>query len=241
MRIVDAFWEKRNLEVSCKEITFVLGDSQSDVENAIRDNEAEYMVVKIPTSQPELTFVLPEWGFSFVECIMSMEHNLKNISMTRIWERLNVDLHYCTMDETDMEVMFKEIYEGLFSTDRICVDPHFTKEVASNRYVNWIKDEMKLKCQLYKIMFKDKNIGFFTFKETQPGIYFPFLAGLYSAYLNSGLGFSINLKALEEAKARNGKKVYGFISTNNAAIIKIQYTLGYSITNMHYVYVKHRK
>lgn len=239
MKIVDAFWEKRNLGVNCKEITFEVNDTVDTLKAAIINNSANYMVVKIPTDRPELLFKLPEWGFSFVECILRMEHDLKNIQLPKIWERLNNDIRYYPMNEIDMEQLFREIENGLFSTDRICIDPYFSKKVAARRYINWIKDEMRMGSDVYKICFKEEAIGFFTFKETENDIYFPFLAGLYTKYLNSGMGFAINLKALEEAIARKGRKIYGYISTNNPSVVKIQYTLGYTLTNIQYVFIRH--
>ena len=53
--------------------------------------------------------------------------------------------------------MEKELRSGLFDTDRVYLDPYFTKEQASNRYVNWIKDEMSRTTELFIIKYKENK------------------------------------------------------------------------------------
>lgn len=69
------------------------------------------------------------------------------------------------MDTNDLDVLLNEIRDGMFRTDRVCLDPHFSPVQAANRYEGWISDELDRGSQTYKLTYKDSSIGFFTFKD----------------------------------------------------------------------------
>jgi len=143
------------------------------------------------------------------------------------------------MNEEDLLVLIEEINNGLFRSDRIILDHHFESGLAAKRYTNWIKDELNRTTQVYKILHKKDSIGFFTFKASGPQVYYPFLAGLYSKYSNSGLGFTTIRKPIEEVIKRNGKTISTFASTNNPYVVRAHLQQGFSIDETQYVFVKH--
>ena len=240
MKIIDAFWEKRNLGVDCTEITINKEDTVFQLEDVNELlNTIEYIVVKVPFGRLDINEYLMKRGFIFVEGSVNFHLNIKEAVLSPLQQRLNNVISYQEMDESDLYQLYNEIGNGLFKTDRILLDSCFTEEQAATRYVNWIKDELKRTTQVYKILYKEDTIGFFTFKEVSDDIYYPFLAGLYEKYSNSGLGFITLRKPIEEVIKRNGKSISTYASTNNLYVIRAHAQQGFSIHDMQYVYVKH--
>jgi len=240
MKITDAFWEKRNLGVNCTEITIEKEDHVSEFENALSTiNADEYLVVKVPVARFDMNEYLSKNGFIFVEGSINFHLNMKEAVLSLLQQRLNRVITYSEMDVADLIQLFAEIEKGLFKTDRILLDGYFNEKQSATRYINWIKDELAKTSQVYKIVYKNDAIGFFTFKEVDAGVYYPFLAGLYEKYSNSGLGFTTLRKPIEEVIARNGKFISTYASTNNPYVIRSHTQQGFSIKEMQYVFIKH--
>jgi len=242
MRIVDAFWEKRNLSVDCVEITIEKHDILSQLEEICNQlNTIDYVVVKVPVARIDINEYLTKQGFIFVEGSVNFQLNVKDAILSPLQQRLNAAITYSEMEENDLAQLYTEIENGLFKTDRILFDSYFTEKQAATRYINWIKDELTRTTQAYKIVYKEDAIGFFTFKEVSENTYYPFLAGLYEKYTNSGLGFTTLRKPIEEVIRRNGKSISTFASTNNPLTLRSATQQGYNISNINYVFIKHNK
>jgi len=240
MKIIDAFWEKRNLDVDCIEINIHKQDNVSDLEEISNLLEtAEYVVVKVPVAQMDINEYLTKLDFVFVQVSINFQLNVKGAFLTPLQHRLNNVTSYIEMSKSDLSQLYIEMENGLFKTDRIFLDNQFTEKQAATRYINWIKDELAKTTQIYKVVYKEYTIGFFTFKEVSENVYFPFLGGLYKKYSNSGLGFTIVRKQIEEALKRNGKSISTYASSNNPGIIRALAQQGFSIKDMQYVYIKH--
>jgi hypothetical protein len=242
MKIVDAFWEKRNLGVTCQEVIIEDDDTAGTVKTEISDVNAEYIVVKVPAGKTDVMFLLSELGYRFIECAFHLTHDLKRhaLSVTGPVKRLLTAVEYCPMEKADFDLLFMEIKKGLFNTDRIFLDPCFTKEQAANRYVGWISDEFARGADLYKLIYKDKPIGFFTFKDLGDGVYYPFLAGIYEEYKQGGIGLSTLYYPIIEAIKRGGKQIDTYISTNNVIIVRNHVLLNFVFQKTQYIYIKHR-
>ena len=239
MKIVDAIWEKRNLGVTTQEITLDGNEDIVYVEESLKSLDAEYQVVKVPTGKIDIMWKLEELGFKYIETTYHVINDLKNLELPRMLKRLDESIIYEKMEDEDLEVLFDEIRNGLFYTDRIALDRYFSKKQAADRYIGWISDEINRGTEIYKNKYKGKNIGFFTFKEIDEGIYYPFLAGVYKEYQNSPLGMLYLYKPLVEAKKRNGKRVSTYISTNNANAVRMHVQFGFQFMESTNVYVKH--
>ena len=240
LKVINAVWEKRNLGVDCHEIKIEINDTIDYIKNELPKNEAQYTVVKVPSNRCDLNFLLQELGYKYIESSIHLTHDLKNINLNPIQQRILNSIGYETMDKFDIDKLFCEIEKGIFTTDRIYVDPYFTHEQAANRYVNWISDELDKGCEIFKLTYKNDSIGFFTFKNIGNSTCYPFLAGMYNNYLNSGLGMSAIEKPLRETIKRNCTKVSTFVSSNNLKIFRIHLGLGFSLDDIHLVYAKHR-
>ena len=242
MKIIDAFWEKKNLGVSCKEVIIEETDTTESLSELKQlQNSTEYLVIKVPSKHFDIYTALSDLGFVFIETSINFKLQLIQANLTPLQHRINVSVSYAEMETGDLEKLFSEINSGMFSTDRIIIDPYFTPEIAANRYINWISDELKRETQVYKIIYKDDAIGFFTFKTIADGIYYPFLVGLYQKYAVSGLGFTILRKPIDEAIRRKGKMISTYVSTNNLPIIRTHIQHGFNINEIYYVFIKHNQ
>lgn len=239
MKIVNAVWEKRNLGVNTTEITVESGDSAEAVKGMLNSVQNDYIVLKIPAGSIDIMFEAEKYGFRFVECIIHVTHNLKNVILSPVQTRIDSQVTYGKMTEADIEELYKQIRKGLFYTDRISVDSYFDKNQAANRYIGWISDEYARGCDIFKMIYKGETVGFFTFKELEEGVFYPFLAGMYKRYQNSPLGAVYNYKPILEARKRRGKIISTYISTNNSNALRAHAAYGFSFKDIHYVYVKH--
>ncbi|KFO66324.1 hypothetical protein ER57_18330 [Smithella sp. SCADC] len=242
MKITDAYWEKRNLGITCTEIIIENGDQLSHLEEINDVLECvEYVVVKVPSARFEMNNYLTQKRFVFIEGSINLYLDLKDAVLTTLQQRLNGVVTYAEMDEVDLSQLYYEIERGMFKSDRILLDDFFTEKQAAARYINWIKDELAKSTQAYKMVYKDDPIGFFTFREVEKNIFYPFLAGMYKKYASSGLGFETVRKPIEEAIKRGGHTIHTYISTNNTAVFRVHIQQGFSVHEMQYVFVKHNK
>jgi len=239
MKIIDAVWEKRNLDVTCTEFNIEAGDTIDVVQNAIKESEQQYNVLKIPAGESEFLFAATNLGYTFIETSINVTHDLKEVPLTSIQRRMVDGADYTLMDNSDIEMLFKEIRKNIFTTDRIAIDPHFSLEQAANRYVGWISDELGRDCDVYNLIYKDQKIGFFTFKEIEDRVYFPFLAGIYENYTKWGMGMALLYKTIVEARTKNAKSISTCISKNNKSVFNAHQALNYRFSKFSYVYVKH--
>jgi len=239
LNIVDAVWERRNLGVSCVEVAIETSDTAAEVKNGLARLATQYLVVKVPAGRSDVMFCLSEMGCSFIEANIHITRKIAHLELSGIQKRLAAGVSYAPMQESDMQVLWDELRNGMHDTDRIYLDSYFTKEQAANRYIGWIQDEVARGSDVYKLIYKDQSIGYFTMKSLGDGVYYPFLAGMYQSHRNSGLGFNIIYKPMCEIGARGGTSVSTHISTNNGRAVRLHVSMGFRFDEITYVYIKH--
>lgn len=240
MKVIDAYWEKRNLGVKTIEIEYEKSDVFSNFVLSLDSmNDAKYIVVKVPTGEFELNKELNKRGYYFIESTIEISMAIKEYSLPKKFEKLNSQISYHLVNGTKIDFLCDEIKKGVFSTDRIALDNKFGKEVSNMRYSNWIYDEFQNKSSIYEIRFGKKDIGFFGLKENSNLTFEIFLGGIYPEMQNFGLGFSIITKSIEEIIQRKGKQLITHISSNNMQIIRLYTQLGFSPIEIKNVFIKH--
>ena len=130
----------------------------------------------------------------------------------------------------------------MFTTDRIYLDPYFPKDSSRNRYVNWMLSEFEKGTSIItEFSYDNQNVGFTMYRETEPGIRYGSLGGVYEEFQSMGLGVATAAIGLITAHKTNKpfRKVHTAISTNNIPMMQIYNYLNYKIDSMTYVYVKH--
>ena len=240
MKIIDAYWEKRNLGVSSTEIIIEPKD-KLDVLDEITQLllSTAYITVKIPPTRIDFISEFSQKGFLFIETQINIEKDLKKIDLSEPYNRFNAEITYAQMDEQDFEHFLHELELDIFDTDRIALDTHFSKGISAKRYANWMRDEFSRGTELYNIIYERDKIGFFSMQKKSDKIYSLPLGGLYKPYKASGFGFAIVQKPLEIAYSRGAKKVVTSNSSNNLWSLKCHLLCGFSISSLSYVFIKH--
>ena len=231
---------RKNIGVKCNEIIIENDDCIEKIKNEIATYETEYTVVKIPVKKIDIMLWLQEMNFFFIEMTTSCQHIGNSFNLNRIQQRIIDSLNYEEMSEMDVDYMYGEIRNCLFTTDRIAVDPYFTLQQANNRYINWIKDELKSGAKSYRVSHNQNQVGFFILKKNSEREWFAFLGGLYSSYLESGFGFSMNYFEVIEGQKLGAKRILTSFSSNNRGAAAIHLNLGYNLLKQYYIFVKHK-
>lgn len=244
MQIIDAFWDTRSLEEKTCEIYIDNADTLEDTRYALESAIGEgfrYIVAKTPTGNIQLNRLLEENGFAFAECSMEVLVNLRSFEMPKLAQRFADDISYEAATADSRWRIYDEIRKGLFDADRIALDSYFAQGVAARRYVNWIEDEIGRGADLYHVYFRGEEVGFFVFKETIPSVEAnPFLAGLYERFKSSGLGMNVVVGVeAQEALRRGMKRVRSHVSSNNIAVLNLYEYMGYHVSDIQNVFVKH--
>jgi len=238
MKTINAFWEKRNLNANCVEVVLDKEDTINTVLSGIKDIVADYIVVKTPTCELKLYEALSKNGFAFAETLFHLKYSTQNdhLETPQLGYPSGIKLQRCS--DKDAQKVFSEIDKGIFSTDRIYLDPYFKNQAAYNRYKNWLSDEIEKGALLFLAERNGEAIGFSAFKH-EADLYNQFLVGIFLNYQNQGLGVKlIQTSALEVFKL-GASRVITTVSSNNVPSLKAHQRAGYSIERMEYVFVKH--
>lgn len=239
MEILDAYWEKRNLNLVTTEVVVRDDDSFEEIKNLLHALESEYVVVKIPTGNIEISFLLKELGYVFVETMTHSEFLLENTTPDSKYMGLNSHFLIADAQKKDIEKIYHIIRTGLYSTDRISVDPYFTKEIANRRYVGWLDDELSRGMKLYMFKYQNEDVGFIGIKEEMDRVHRIVLYGIYPEYQRRGLATQFIYKTVIDLKMNGSARLLIDISSNNLPSLKCCQNVGFKIVDFTYVFVKH--
>lgn len=239
MKIVDAYWELRNLGVTTQEVELDKTDSIKEIITSLDSLMAMYQVIKVPTKRFDVYRLLTELGFSFAETMIRVSHDLNEINCNTVTKRVSDSLTFGEMDAKELLIMREHIRGGMFQTDRIILDPFFTSAQAANRYIMWMDDELERGSKMFSYRYKEQPVGFSCIKIEKDRTIYPVLGGVYMFDKPLSIGNAIIYKQLEIGRSIGGKKLYTFISANNATVVRAYSQLGYTFEDIKYVFVKH--
>ena len=237
MKIIDAIWEKENLGVTSKEVLVDLNDSVNDVKAGLVNLNDQYIVVKVPASLFGITALVQDMGYRFVEEMIEVEHDLHEVKRSRILQRLYDSLDYREMTASDIETLYSEVDKGMFSTDRISNDPHFSAELSARRYKNWIKSMLNTGAIPYVMSYKGEPAGFIILTTKDRIVYHSVLGGGYEKFRKTGLGMV--QKEPEIVRLLGGKFVSTNVSSNNVNQCRALLANGFTVRNINHIFVKH--
>lgn len=239
VRVVDALWELRNLGVTCTEVSVDPQDDLDDVVAVLGQLEAQYQVAKVPGGRMDVMHALDASDFSFVEASIQVEHDLRFDEPGGVLQRVVENTQIVDLGPKGAASVASHIHEGMFNTDRVFLDPHFSPSQAARRYVGWLNDEIAAGATIHELRFRDHGVGFFLFREDSHRVGYSALSGLYEAGRTPGLGYALLYGVLVEARTRGLRRLSSSISASNLAVVKTHMSLGFSVVAVHYVYVRH--
>ncbi len=237
MRIIEAYWDTKSLGKKTYEITIDNNDQIEMVEESLKKVDGEYLVVKILSDNYSAAISLQHLGFCFIEEQVIMEHNLNISPKPPVLQRMYDSMTYSIMNDSEFNMLISEVEKGIFSTDRISLDPNFGQAFAIRRYVNWIKQLRDTGALIYSLKYKGDDEGFVILKSNNSCEYESVLGGAYQKYKYSGLG--LVQKEQEIVRELGGEKLYTTVSTNNVGQLKALVFNGYFPVKIVRVFVKH--
>jgi hypothetical protein len=239
MKVLNAHWEKRNLGVSCTEITADLADTVDDACAAIRQLGDDYVVAKVPVPRVDLLLFFQEAGYAVIEVVLRLKMRLHEVTLPRLYKRYESHLFFRQANNDDVRRIMAEIQAGVFATDRISLDPRFTPTQAANRYQHWVEDELNRGSKAYITTLKSEDIGFSILRNDGEGRFNGLFGGLYLEKKKTALGFAIGWANIMKAKELGGATIETNVATNNLAALKMNLSIGYEVADIFYVLVKH--
>lgn len=239
MKLTHATWEKRNIGLDCYEVVIEAGDNADMLRERAPEFETDYTVVKVPVGRVDISFYLQSAGYRFVEVITTCHHDGKLPTLPRVLQRIIDTASYAEMDAADLDEAFAMIRGGMFDTDRVSLDPYFTREQATGRYIGWIQDEIARGSQMFKLVFKGRNAGFFNLRNVGNQTVAAAVGGVYPEFQKAGLGVCLNYFEIVEGVRQGARRIVTSFSSNNRGAAAIHFLLGYGLGDQYYVFIKH--
>lgn len=242
MKVIDCFWEKKNINSDVVEIEVGDCDPFNKDFFLTLNNKYDYIVVKVPQKKLDYYQSLSQIGYFFVECQIGISKRVKKFCYNDKLVKF-VDKGFSSKVVEDIEHLNKllgSIDESMFLTDRITLDPYYGPSVGCNRYKEWISSEFyKGENKIVEMFFNKEPVGFMMLKEDDEVLY-NMLGGTYS---QNGRGFGLLTGCGAFLYIKNQQKnieiVKSTISSNNMPVINVCNYLNYNIDNISYVFVKH--
>lgn len=247
MKIVDAAWEKRNLDCNVVEITLdnedlkrSLNYLKDEVHDCVASYKASYAVMKFDSKESFLLQLPALCGFSFMETQLMFQGELNSASKyaDTVLRKNNVFRVESESTEDDFDFIAGEIRKGLFKTDRIALDPIFGENISNKRYANWLLDLKNDRNRLLSLVYMNKNpIGYELAKFDGDEIS-AIHGGLLLDYQKMPIGL-MEMASLVRAYEPKFKMHLVSVSSNNIPVVKGWQFFGYKIMSIHNVFVKH--
>lgn len=243
MKIVDCFWEQKNIGKKTVEICIEPTDRYDEnvLMQCIRDYE--YAVIKVPMNMPMFNFGLSRMGFCCIETQLNLSIAFQNFDFSLVKHLYDDTTYHVVEREVDYQDVISQIEPGMFSTDRISLDPVFGETIGRKRYVNWISNELLCgSSRLIRIYYGKSQVGFMLIKIDDKNVRL-LLNGLYKKFQGMRLGLLTPASPYMYAKRNNlfVEKETTSISSNNIPAAKLYDRLHFQRDSQTYVFVKHLK
>ena len=241
MKVINCFWEQKNIGKNTVEVLIEETDRYNKTLMAQVTHDYEYAVIKVPMNMPEFNIGLCDMGFACMESQMNMGISLKTFDFSKVSHLYDDTVYEIVDSQESFRSVGSHITPGMFSTDRITIDPIFGEAIGCQRYINWITEEYNSKrSQLIKILYKNEHIGFMLVRIKDETIHL-LLNGLYKPYQGKGLGILTPASPMMYAKKTflSIVKEETSISSNNVPVVKLYNRLGFQILQQSYVFIKH--
>lgn len=242
MEIIDAIWEKANIDSRVVEIIIEKGDSINDFDVDDISAGKDYVVVKVPTDMTDYNWFLGSKGFVMIETQLGLSKKIKDLDINdRYLKRLLPKVSYeIVTSEKQLNIILDRITPTMFVTDRISLDPTYGVEIGCKRYKKYIWNSfVSQNLEIIGIFFNEDLVGFEMHKILGDVCYGK-LGGVFSDVKIPGLGFLTACAPLLFAYEKYGVKEFRpDISTNNTSVLGLYNYFHFNIDKLTYVFVKH--
>ena len=242
MKIIEAVWEKRNLGVTCAEIEVEGNDSPEDLMPLLRMRSEQYLVVKVSSENYAAVTALQREGFMFIESLIQIEADLsKGAIIPKRCQRLLKNMGWHNSSDEETRKTLEVIRAGsIFATDRISIDPYFSRELAGQRYAYWTEDILASdNSEMLITEYLGENVGFVVMQHREK-YSSPVLNGVYPEYLGSGMGVVNSCCTQLYLFQRGVKRSISHISTNNGNMLNMAALFQNSFGDVKHILIKHQ-
>jgi hypothetical protein len=246
VQITHAFWEKRNLGKDVYEVLVDKDATEHELLNVIDGIKGDLIYAKIQCENTKAIQRLIEKGFVYSENQFSIKKRLRNFDLPKLYKKTIRFLDIRLIENLDQaQVLFDELDNGLFTTDRVAMDSQFGVKVANLRYKNWITDMIKSKkyeCAMIQTNQEHIPVGFYINQYQDNKIADCILGGIFNDYKSRGIGHSFIYFAIQNAINQGARVLKTQISSNNLPVFNIYSSVfGFEITNNYVVLKKHAR
>lgn len=240
MEIINSIWEKRNLGCDSVEIRCSYDDTSLD--KSLLLLKQPYQVIKIPCSKTDLLLQAQAFGFVFMECQVQFKTELKDLYLPKKYERLVKNVSYHDASDEEIEETIEKVRNGnMFTTDRIALDPYFSKEIAGKRYANWMNDLLQNGYNVYIYTYKEEPFAWIIADVKENQMADMIFGGNFQEKSWVGMGIAGHYATIKMARDKGALGLFYGVSTNNLRQIKTVLEFGSKINEIEYVLVKHIK
>ena len=242
MRVINCHWEQKNIGKKTVEITIETTDHFDYPLIERRTRGYEYAVVKVPMNIPSFNIGLSRMGYTCIETQMNVGIDYNNFIFSKVAHLYDDTSYEIVNNADDFKSVVSHIEPGMFSSDRISIDPEFGENIGCQRYINWLTTEYESKqSQLIKVIYKKEHVGFMLIKIENDTIDL-LLNGLYKEYQGKGLGLLTPASPMiyTKKKGLQIQKEKTNISSNNIPVVKLYNRLNFALLQQTYVFVKHQ-
>lgn len=242
MRVIDCYWEQKNIGKRTVEITI---ETTDHYEYSFIERQAqgyEYVVVKVPMNMPAFNIGLSKMGYACIETQMNVGIDYSEFDFSKLAHLYDDTSYEVVNDADDFKSIVSHIEPGMFSTDRISIDPCFGESIGCQRYINWLTSEYESeRSQLIKVLHKNEHVGFMLIRIEDDTIDL-LLNGLYKEYQGNGLGLLTPASPMAFIKKKGFQihKEKTSISSNNIPVVKLYNRLHFELLHQTYVFIKHQ-
>lgn len=241
MKIIDCKWEIKNINKKTVEITIDRADDFDRNLLSLHTHDYEYAVVKVPMNMPSFNIGLAEMGYICIETQMNVGISMADFDFSKVAHLYDDTRYEIVKNHHDYLSVVSNIEPGMFSTDRIYIDPCFNDEIGCRRYINWLTSEYESKkSQLVKVIYQDEHVGFMLVRSENDTIDL-LLNGLYKPFQGKGLGILTPASPMMFIKKKSLpiKNEITSISSNNIPVVILYNRLHFKLLQQTYVFVKH--
>lgn len=242
MKTIHATWEIENLGVDTYEFALAPEDSLEDFareEARCIAAGGKYLVAKTPVNCQALLFGLPSLGYNYVETVFRVAVKREDYHMPDVIARFDRGIFVAEWaDDANRSRIADIIRGGVFLSDRVSLDPHFTLAQSGRRYANWMQSMLQKGGKLYEVLQGEKPIGFFVVTRVDEQTVDPVLMGLYDEANDRGMGALLHKKTLDTCFTWECSRLTSTIVSNNAKVLRVYVNAGATLTDTLYTYVK---
>lgn len=237
MKYVETQYEQRNLGVTACKFYIEREDDPTQFVDRIRQCREEYQEASVEPGNIRAVHALEDIGFRMMETIIYLAAPARELVIPRMAERFVPDVSCAPATPQETEIALEYIRDrGIFTTDKIALNPKFGIDKAGYRYFQWANQMLKSGCICYSYKYKGEVFGF----DIVSRIGGTANLELGTAYIEKGAAPAVICSAARTQYWKNSDitKLETAVSSNNIGVLKTHEMCGLKVVGTKYILAK---